>query len=282
RLAAVVEDVFVLAPRILQCVGQNGHRGELVGVVHLAGEGNGRRSPPVRIERRYAERVAEDVADDDGVRGPGLPAASEFVRVPHHAQRRQNLNPGLEPAHAQQGVEHPVFLFPVSGLLLGYCPIRLGPLRLAGLPVGEPQRQVQQVGSERTTAGRGPAFDARHRSEPRLSSAPAPIGQVAEQVRPRVLVPLALVPRLIHFGSPRCCLKNVAVFAQKRSITSGSAPTMCVTPGSGSTSKSRPERTSASVSFSVCRKYTLSSAVPCTNKSGRRRSFAKGNRLASS
>ncbi len=56
-----------------------------------------------------------------------------------------------------------------------------------------------------------------------------------------------------HFGSPKCVLKNVAVFAHKRSITTGSDVYMCVTPGSGSDSKSRPARNSAFESFSVWR-----------------------------
>ena len=59
--------------------------------------------------------------------------------------------------------------------------------------------------------------------------------------------------RLAHFGSPRCVLKNVAVLAHRRSITTGSDVYMCVTPGSGSDSKSRPARKSALESFSVCR-----------------------------
>jgi hypothetical protein len=39
RIAAVVENVVMVAARILDRVGQNGHRGEVAGIVHLAGEG---------------------------------------------------------------------------------------------------------------------------------------------------------------------------------------------------------------------------------------------------
>src|SRR5947209_3886742 len=42
RSAAMVEDLRVLAPGVLQRVGQDRHRGELAGVVHLPGEGQAR------------------------------------------------------------------------------------------------------------------------------------------------------------------------------------------------------------------------------------------------
>ena len=66
RPAAVVEDVGVVAPGVLQRVGQDRHRGEVAGLVHLPARA--RRRWTVRqlgVEGDGAEGVAEDVAEDD-------------------------------------------------------------------------------------------------------------------------------------------------------------------------------------------------------------------------
>jgi hypothetical protein len=40
RASAVVEDLGVFAPGVLECVGQNRHGREVARIVHLAGEGD--------------------------------------------------------------------------------------------------------------------------------------------------------------------------------------------------------------------------------------------------
>src|SRR5207248_1564906 len=62
--AAVVQDVRVLAARVLEGVGQDRHGAELPRLVHLPGEFDGRGRAPGRVEYDGPERVAEDVADE--------------------------------------------------------------------------------------------------------------------------------------------------------------------------------------------------------------------------
>src|SRR5881227_2549094 len=69
--AAVVEDVGVVAPRVLERVGQDRHRAEVPGCVHLLRQGESRRGSQVRREDDRPERVADDVAEDHRL-PPGL------------------------------------------------------------------------------------------------------------------------------------------------------------------------------------------------------------------
>jgi hypothetical protein len=75
----------VITPRVLQCVRENGHRGELARVVHLTRERHRGVSAPIRRERDRAERIAEDVAEQFAVGGRGeqgnLGAAQFLVRL---------------------------------------------------------------------------------------------------------------------------------------------------------------------------------------------------------
>src|SRR5262245_15287050 len=60
--ATVVEDLVVVATRILKRVGKNWHGGELTRLVHLPGERQHGVCAPSGIEGDRAERIAEDVA----------------------------------------------------------------------------------------------------------------------------------------------------------------------------------------------------------------------------
>ena len=57
--ATVGEDVLVVAPGVLQRVGQDGHGRVVAGVVHLSGDGDDGTGEPGRIEGDGAGGVAE-------------------------------------------------------------------------------------------------------------------------------------------------------------------------------------------------------------------------------
>jgi hypothetical protein len=58
----VVEDVRVLAPGVLEGIRQDGHGGEVAGLVHPANHRDGGRGTPVRVERDRDSGVSENVA----------------------------------------------------------------------------------------------------------------------------------------------------------------------------------------------------------------------------
>src|SRR5579883_462014 len=61
---AVVEDVGIVAPGVLKCVGQNRHRGEVAGVVHLLDKRDNGRCEPQRVKGDAAKWIADDVAQN--------------------------------------------------------------------------------------------------------------------------------------------------------------------------------------------------------------------------
>src|SRR5262249_25735523 len=79
--ATVVEDVIVLAPGVLERVGQNGHRGEVTRLIHLARQGNGSAGAPRRGEGDRAERVAEDVVGQLALGATYLYDGRDIVRT---------------------------------------------------------------------------------------------------------------------------------------------------------------------------------------------------------
>ena len=62
-VAAVVEDVVVVAPGVLERVGQNGHRAEVAGVVHLVCDSKDRGSPPSRSESDFEKMPTENITE---------------------------------------------------------------------------------------------------------------------------------------------------------------------------------------------------------------------------
>ena len=64
RVAAVREDLLVLAAGVLERVGEDGHRAEVPRLVHLTREQNRGLRAPIRGEGNGAKRVAEDVVND--------------------------------------------------------------------------------------------------------------------------------------------------------------------------------------------------------------------------
>src|SRR5262245_43487242 len=68
-----------------------------------------------------------------------------------------------------------------------------------------------------------------------------------------LLDPGGLISGSRHLAAPRCLRKNAPARVMYRSKITGSAVTMCVTPGSGTDSNSRPARKRAFDSRSVCR-----------------------------
>ena len=53
-----------MATSVSECVSEDGHRGEITGVVHLPREGGDGGSAPFRKEIDRTERVTEDLAHD--------------------------------------------------------------------------------------------------------------------------------------------------------------------------------------------------------------------------
>ena len=69
RVAAVGEHVVMVAAGVLKCFGQNRHPVEGAVVVDALRQQKHIRREPRGVERRRAERVPEDVADEGGLRG---------------------------------------------------------------------------------------------------------------------------------------------------------------------------------------------------------------------
>jgi hypothetical protein len=68
RPATVVVNGHFLTPGILEGVGEDGHRGEVAGVVHALSEQSGGGGAPGGLEGNGAEGVAEDVAEERGLK----------------------------------------------------------------------------------------------------------------------------------------------------------------------------------------------------------------------
>src|SRR4051794_17673860 len=62
--SAVGQDGLILAARVLQGVGKDGHGGKVPAVVHLPGEGNDRGGKPRGVNGDGTERIAEDVSNE--------------------------------------------------------------------------------------------------------------------------------------------------------------------------------------------------------------------------
>src|SRR5438874_406568 len=63
QLSAVVQDRLAAAASLLKRIGHDGHRGEVIVLVHLACDCYHGRSSPTRVDDHRLEGIADDVAD---------------------------------------------------------------------------------------------------------------------------------------------------------------------------------------------------------------------------
>jgi hypothetical protein len=86
RAATVVQNVVVVAPGVLECVRENGHRAEVARLVHLARDCQNSVGLPFTVERGGAERVSKHFAEQCCTRGrcsvgEGGPILSEGISL---------------------------------------------------------------------------------------------------------------------------------------------------------------------------------------------------------